>query len=109
MDDGGLVSQMYLYLKIKVFTKSSTVVREEAKLLQEKIKIDPFKDKGQNMSKFSWCWESSIGVSQENVLENCPVIHKEEKKWQNKDMKKFFDNQKSFRMARTRASCQRTL
>lgn len=77
MDDGGLVNQAYSYLKKEVFTKSFTMVCEKAKLLQKKIKIDPFKDNGQNMNKFSWCWEISIGVSQEYVLDSCPAIHKE--------------------------------
>lgn len=32
------------------------------------------------MSKFSWYWEISIGISQEYVLENSPAIHKETQK-----------------------------
>lgn len=44
VDEGGLVSQAYLDFQ-KLFTKSFTMVCEEAKLLQEKRKKYPFKDK----------------------------------------------------------------
>lgn len=104
VDGGGLMSQEYLYFKCSQSPSQWFVER------QNFCKTDPFKNNGQNMSKFSWYWEISIGISQEYVLENSPAIHKEtQKKWRNKDMKKFSNNQISFRMARNRDSCQRTL